>query len=215
MAHAVRTRNFGRNKSWRKATVRSLAQALINRERIETTWAKAKETQRITERLITLGKKGSLHARRRAQSILNDVDGVRKLFTEIAPRFQNRAGGYTRVLRLGHRAGDAADMAWIELVELGVRFQNKPKNKAGKETKEGKESATKTAVKEKPRKSEEEKPRTSAKPAVKEKAEVKDAEIVSEEPSSEAPKKEKESPDQKSGFTKGLRQFFKRRGDTP
>lgn len=215
MAHAVRTRNFGRNKSWRKATVRSLAQALINRERIETTWAKAKEAQRVTEKLITLGKKGSVHARRRAQSILNDVDGVHKLFTEIAPRFQNRPGGYTRVLRLGHRAGDGADMAWVELVELGARFTVKPKDKAAKEGKE------KPAAKGKASPAVKEKPAAKEKPAPKPKAEVKDAEVVEETEapeSKQAPKKEaspEEQQKQQPGFTQGLRKFFKRRGDAP
>lgn len=135
MPHAVYTRDLGRNRSWRKATARSLAQALLKRERIETTWAKAKEAQRITERLITLGKEGGLPARRRAQSILNDVNGVRKLFAEIAPRFQNRAGGYTRILHYGNRAGDGARMAWIELVELGTQITEKPKPKTAKEAK--------------------------------------------------------------------------------
>ena len=132
MAHADRRRNFGRNKTWRKATVRDLAQALIKREQIQTTRAKAKEAQRLTERLITLGKAGSLSARRRAISILNDVDLVGRLFSEIAPRFKNRQGGYTRILHMGHRAGDGAEMAWIELVELGAPLTAKPKGK-GKE----------------------------------------------------------------------------------
>lgn len=117
MPHAVQTRHFGRNTPWRKATVRSLAQALLKRERILTTRAKAKETQRLADRLITLGKDGSLSARRRAIAILNDVELVRRLFSEIAPRFSSRPGGYTRVLHAGHRNGDAAAMAVLELVE--------------------------------------------------------------------------------------------------
>ena len=133
MAHSDRRRDFGRNKSWRQATVRSLAQALIKRERIQTTRAKAKEAQRLTERLITLGKDGSLHARRRAVSILNDVDLVGRLFSEIAPRFKDRRGGYTRILHHGTRAGDGAAMAWIELVELGIKPVSKPKGKEKEE----------------------------------------------------------------------------------
>ena len=142
MRHAVHSQTLGRNRSWRKATARSLAQALLKRERIKTTLAKAKEAQRLTERLITLGKEGSLPARRRAQSILNDTDGVRKLFAEIAPRFQSRAGGYTRILHYGTRAGDRAEMAWIELVELGTQIKEKAAPKTSKETK--------TVLKEKP-----------------------------------------------------------------
>ncbi len=204
MPHAVHTRDLGRNRSWRKATARSLAQALLKRERIKTTWAKAKEAQRITERLITLGKEGSLPARRRAQSILNDVDGVRKLFAEIAPRFKTRAGGYTRILHYGTRAGDGAAMAWIELVELGTQLKEKPKT--AKEEKQ--------AVKERLRK-EEAAPRASAqKPVVRERpAPVKErpAPEVSEKPSS-APEKKPAKPEQKKpGFVDGLRKFFKPR----
>jgi large subunit ribosomal protein L17 len=163
MPHAVHTRDLGRNRSWRKATARSLAQALLKRERIKTTWAKAKEAQRITERLITLGKEGSLPARRRAQSILNDVDGVHKLFAEIAPRFQNRSGGYTRILHYGTRAGDGARMAWIELVELGTQLKEKPKGKTAKEEKPAsppvrEKPAAKEEPQKKPVKPEEKKP---------------------------------------------------------
>jgi large subunit ribosomal protein L17 len=206
MPHAVHTRDLGRNRSWRKATARSLAQALLKRERIKTTWAKAKEAQRITERLITLGKEGSLPARRRAQSILNDVDGVRKLFAEIAPRFQNRAGGYTRILHYGNRAGDGAAMAWIELVELGAQLKEKSKSKTSKEARprQGeaapRASAQKTAVKEKPA-------------VVKERPSP--APETSEKPPA-APEKRPAKPEQKkpSGFVDGLRKFFKRR-DNP
>lgn len=215
MPHSVQTKSFGRNKSWRKATVRSLAQALVKQERIETTWTKAKETQKIAERLITLGKNGSVHARRRAQSILNDVEGVRKLFTDIAPRFQNRAGGYTRVLHLGHRAGDGADMAWIELVELGAKFQAKPKGKEAKGKEKPKAKTETKEVKEKPASRE-------AKPVKEERApksETRAAEPAAEaEKPSESPKKAV-SPEQKKqqpgGMVDGLRKFFKRRGDAP
>ena len=117
MGHAVHTRDLGRNRSWRKATVRSLAQALLTREQIRTTWPKAKEAQRLTERLITLGKENTLSARRRALSILADPAVVKRLFSEVAPRYGSRQGGYTRVLHNGTRAGDAAAMAVLELVE--------------------------------------------------------------------------------------------------
>ena len=117
MAHAVYSRDLGRNQSWRKATVRSLSQALLDRERITTTLAKAKEAQRLTERLISLGKDGTLHARRRAVSILGDPRLVARLFDEIAPRFSKRNGGFTRITHSGFRPGDAARMAVIELVE--------------------------------------------------------------------------------------------------
>ncbi len=127
MSHGVVTRNFGRNSQWRKATVRSLAQALLINEQIRTTHAKAKEAQQITEKLITLGKKGSLAARRQALTILNDTEVIRKLFAEIAPRFQGRNGGYTRVLHDGVRAGDSARMSILELVELSQKKKDKLK----------------------------------------------------------------------------------------
>ena len=195
MPHSVHTRDFGRNKSWRKATARSLAQALLKRERIKTTWSKAKETQRLTERLITMGKEGSLSARRRAQSILNDVDGVRKLFAEIAPRFQNRSGGYTRILHYGSRPGDGARMAWIELVELGTQIKEKPKGKAAKG-----EKPAPAVVKEKPPVKEKPVP-----PPVREKPAAK------EEPQKKPVKPEEKKPGK---FIDGLRKFFKRR-DNP
>ncbi|MBI3317974.1 MAG: 50S ribosomal protein L17 [Candidatus Omnitrophica bacterium] len=117
MPHAVLTRRLGRSQSWRKATVQSLARALLKHERIETTLARAKEAQRLAERLITLGKSGSLPARRRAIALLNDPDLVGRLFSDLAPRFQTRSGGYTRILHRGFRSGDGASMALLELVE--------------------------------------------------------------------------------------------------
>lgn len=130
MAHAVTTRHLGRNRSWRKATVRSLAQALLRVEKIKTTRARAKEVQRLAERLITLGKRGTLHARRQAIGLLGEEDVVRRLFAEVAPRFQSRVGGYTRVIRDGFRGGDAAQMAWIELTEKAPEKEKKaPKEK--------------------------------------------------------------------------------------
>ena len=135
MPHAVYTRNLGRNRSWRKATVRSLAQALIKYERIETTLAKAKEAQRLTEKLITLGKDATLAARRRAISLLDDTILVSRLFSEVSPRFATRAGGYTRIIRSGFRNGDGASMAIIELVERAPALTD-PKTKKEKKTKE-------------------------------------------------------------------------------
>ena len=163
MSHAVLTRNFGRNSSWRKATVRSLAQALLRNEQIRTTHAKAKETQRVADRLITLGKNGSLAARRKALSILNDTLVVRQLFAEIAPRFQNRKGGYTRVLHYGARPGDNARMSVIELVELSQKKKDRlfktatavkkgQASKADSEGTQGKEGPAGAAAKGKSRK---------------------------------------------------------------
>ncbi len=192
MPHAVQTRHFGRNTPWRKATVRSLAQALLRRERILTTRAKAKETQRLADRLITLGKDGSLSARRRAVSILNDQDLVRKLFAEIAPRFSSRPGGYTRVLHAGNRNGDAAAMAVLELVELAPEKKSKPQEKGKRREKPAKAAAPDAPVKEAPK----------PKPA---------AAHPPEPPAKKVPKKERKP----GGFIEGLRGFFKRRDNPP
>lgn len=135
MGHAVYTRDLGRNRSWRKATVRSLAQALLIREQIQTTLAKAKEAQRVTERLITLGKANTLAARRQALSVLADPVLVKRLFSEVAPRFASRNGGYTRVLHNGTRAGDGASMAVIELVERSPEKKTPAKPTAAAEVK--------------------------------------------------------------------------------
>ena len=129
MPHRAVTRNLGRNASLRKATVRSLAQALLWHEQITTTLARAKEAQRLTERLITLGKSGSLAARRQAASLLVDPALVGRLFTEVAPRFSNRPGGYTRILHTGSRTGDGAATAVLELVERAAQTKEKPKAK--------------------------------------------------------------------------------------
>ena len=149
MVHATYTRNLGRNSSWRKATVRSLAQALIKYERIETTMAKAKEAQRMTERLITLGKAADLSARRQAISLLGDSKLVHRLFADVAPRFSKRAGGYTRIFHQGFRSGDGASLAVIELVELAPERQLKELKEKEKVKKEHKVSESKKAEPEK------------------------------------------------------------------
>jgi large subunit ribosomal protein L17 len=94
-----------------------LATALFEHERIITTEPKAKELRRVADKLVTLGKRGNLHARRQALKVVHSTAVVRKLFDEVAPRFEQRHGGYTRILRIGFRPGDAAEMAVIELVD--------------------------------------------------------------------------------------------------
>lgn len=117
MRHRKKGRKLSRTASHKKATMRNMATALFRHERIETTEAKAKELRPYAERLITLARRGDLHARRQAARRIQDREVLGKLFDDIAPRFEGRPGGYTRVLKLGHRKGDAADMALIELVE--------------------------------------------------------------------------------------------------
>jgi large subunit ribosomal protein L17 len=117
MRHRKKGRNLSRTASHKKATMRNMATALFRHERIETTTAKAKELRPYAEQLITLARRGDLHSRRLAARKIQDREVLGKLFDDIAPRFVDRPGGYTRVLKLGHRKGDAAEMALIELVE--------------------------------------------------------------------------------------------------
>lgn len=119
MRHRKAGRRLGRTTAHRKATLMNLANALFTHNAIETTQAKAKELRRFAEPLITLAKQDTLANRRRAFSALRNNGSVRRLFGEIAPAYAERPGGYTRILRLEPRQGDASPMARIELVELG------------------------------------------------------------------------------------------------
>ena len=109
-------RKFGRRSAHRRAMLRNLVTSVILAEKIETTEAKAKQIRSITEKMITLGKRGDLHARRQALAYLLDETAAKKLFEDIAPRYEDRQGGYTRILKIGPRRGDAAPMAIIEFV---------------------------------------------------------------------------------------------------
>jgi len=116
MRHRKSGRQLSRNSAHRWALMRNMITALLREEKIRTTDPKAKELRRWADRVITLGKRGSLHARRQALGIVQDKAVVRKLFDTIAPRFKDRPGGYTRIIKLGIRRGDAAQMSLIELV---------------------------------------------------------------------------------------------------
>jgi large subunit ribosomal protein L17 len=120
MRHLKQGRKLGRTTAHRKALLRNLATALLEHERIVTTEPKAKELRRVAEKLVTLGKRGNLHARRQALQVVQSNAMVQKLFNDIAPRFAERQGGYTRIMRLGYRPGDAAAMAVIELVDAQI-----------------------------------------------------------------------------------------------
>jgi large subunit ribosomal protein L17 len=117
MKHRVRTRHLSRTSAHRKALLRNLVTSLLDHERIETTDAKAKELRRVAERMITLGKRGTLHARRRALRTIRSRDVTAKVFDSLAERYRERPGGYTRVLKLRRRPGDAAPLSIIELVD--------------------------------------------------------------------------------------------------
>ncbi len=145
----MRHRNYGsklgRNPAHRRATLRNLVTNVIEHERITTTLTRAKAARPLVERMITIGKKDSLEARRQAASYLMTPEATRKLFNDLAPRFADRTGGYTRIVRAGWRIGDGADLAILELI--GSELKKKEKKEKGRkketsgETKEEKVSS--------------------------------------------------------------------------
>jgi large subunit ribosomal protein L17 len=139
MRHKVDGRLFGRPANQRKALLRGLVTSLFEHERIETTVAKAKEVRRLAEKIITLGLKGDLHAKRLAFSYLSDRASLAKLFSEIAPRFSGRNGGYLRIIQTRNRVNDSARMAVLEFVD----FEETRKTKEPKKKKPEKKKAEK------------------------------------------------------------------------
>jgi large subunit ribosomal protein L17 len=128
MRHRQSGKRLGRNTSHRKAMLRNMVTSLLEHEKITTTDVRAKELRPVAEKLITLAKRGDLHARRLASEVVRDRKTVAKLFERIAPRYADRPGGYTRIIKLGHRLGDNAALSMITLVE--EEFAPKPKKKA-------------------------------------------------------------------------------------
>jgi len=131
MRHLVRGKRLRRNTAHRRALLRNLVTSFLEKERMRTTLAKAKATRPLAEKMITLAKKDTLHTRRQALRFIYKKTVVKKLFDEIGPRFSERPGGYTRIVKVGPRAGDGADMAILELV--GTEYKKKGKKKGVKE----------------------------------------------------------------------------------
>ena len=125
MRHGFRGRRFNRSSEHRKAMFMNMSQALIKHEQIITTLQKAKDLRPVVEKLVTLGKRGDLHARRQAIAQIRDVDLVKKLFDVLAPRYKERPGGYLRIMKAGFRHGDNAPMAVIEFVDRDVSEKGK------------------------------------------------------------------------------------------
>jgi large subunit ribosomal protein L17 len=123
--HQRSGKKLGRDSAHRKALYANLAGALIEHGRIRTTVTKAKAVRPIAEQMITLGRRGDLHARRQAKAFLRSQDVVHKLFSEVGPSFAERPGGYTRIVRIGPRPGDAADMVYLELVDSQLVFKTR------------------------------------------------------------------------------------------
>ena len=185
MRHNRRTKRFGRSLAERRAMLENLVTSLLKYQQITTTLPKAKEAKRLADRVISLGKTDSLSARRRVFSYLQDHELTSRIFKEVAPRFKSRIGGYTRILQLGERKGDGAQLALLELTEKEIKIKEPKKTKAKAHdhphTKESKEA---------------EHPKPSAE--------------VQKEAHPKHP--EAKQPKPKTGFFKNLGRFFKNKG---
>jgi large subunit ribosomal protein L17 len=147
MRHRNAGRKLGRKTPHRIMMFRNMVTSLLDKERIRTTLPRAKEARRIAERMITLGKRESLHARRQALAFVKDPEVVSKLFKTLAPRFAERPGGYTRIVRLGFRQGDGAQMAILELIGSGYKAR-KPEEKKSKKAKKAEKETPEAESKE-------------------------------------------------------------------
>jgi len=197
MRHAKAGNRLSRNQSLRKATLRDMAKAVFLQERICTTRAKAKEARKLIEKLITLGKKDTLAARRRAFAILCDHAEVSQLFTHVAPRFKARSGGYTRIIPYMQRGGDNAALAFLELTEkTRTIITGQKRLKTAKETKEVGDVKTVSEAEVKP---------TETKPAA-----GTTTPTVTAAPTTHSKAVVKSTPKTASKFT-GIRKFFQRK----
>lgn len=182
MRHQKKTIKLGRTADHRKALLANQVCSLIEHQRIKTTLAKAKAVRPLAERMVTLGKNGSIHARRTAFATLRQKDAVRKLFDDIAPRSAERNGGYTRIVKLGQRKSDSAPMAFIEWVDMAEVLEEKPAEE---------KKAKKKEAEPKPKQTEPQ--RTEAERAEPEKEEpvVEEESPAEEPPSTQEPKPKK------------------------
>lgn len=207
MRHRKGTRRLGRQSSHRKATMKSMARAIFLSQSIKTTKVKAKEARVLVDNLITLAKKNTPHHQRVAFSIIPDKKIIKELFKEIGPRFQNRTGGYTRIIPLNFRKGDGASMVILELTEKKIIEKTKVKKALDKDNKAAQKKAP--IQKQEPQKAKKE---TTAKAKADEKPEAhqiapKPKAVVTEKIAKEKGKAEKTKI--QKGFMKGLRGFFR------
>lgn len=206
MRHGMAGNRLSRNSTLRKATVRDLAKATLIAQRICTTEAKAKEARKLVDKLITLGKKGTLAAKRRAFSILTDHKLVSDLFAKTSPRFKNRIGGYTRIIKLGTRRGDNAALAYLELTEKEIIIISKPKSAV-------------TAKKEKvPEAGQHEHGHEHHEHAHEHEAKPKPKAIIREQPKKDVIKDQESLPDKdkpRGKFLSGIRNMFNRGSSSP
>ncbi len=147
--HRKAGRKLGMKTAHRKAVMANMCSSLIKHERVETTLTRAKELRRMAERMITLGKRNTIHARRQAMQVLRDNRAVKHVFDQLAPRFADRMGGYTRILKLGYRRGDSAPMAIIEYLGFELKAPSETEKKGAKPAKK-KAAPKKKAAEKKP-----------------------------------------------------------------
>lgn len=212
MRHRKKRSKLSMMTARRKATMINMVSSLLTHQKIETILARAKEVRKLAEKLITLSKNDTVAARRRAYQILNDRDLVGKLFKEVAPLFKNRNSGYTRIIHLGFRRGDGADMAILELTEKKI-VEKLPKKK----------SKDKAAAPEHKKPAKQAAPEEAKKPAVEEKEVRKEESQIKhiskskpsfdDEKRAEKAKSEERKIAGQKGFMKNLRGLFRKRGD--
>lgn len=154
MRHQKKTVKLGRTAEHRKALLANQVCSLIEHQRIKTTLAKAKAVRPLAEKMVTLGKNGSLHARRTALAVLRQKDAVKKLFDDIAPRSADRKGGYTRIIKLGQRKSDSAPVAFLEWVDAAEVVEETPADGKGKKRKKSPKAETDAKPVKKAKKSE-------------------------------------------------------------
>jgi large subunit ribosomal protein L17 len=177
MRHRNAGRKLGRTSSHKKAMLRNMVTSFLKEEKIITTDAKAKELRSLADKIITLGKEGTLHARRLAMQVVRDKTTAKKIFDDLSARFKDRNGGYTRIVKVGNRVGDNAPISMIELVDRPEEKKTKEKKaKAGSKTKKG--AAKKTETK-----------KAEGKKTERKKAEPKKAKAEKDESKKEEPKK--------------------------
>lgn len=218
MRHGKRHSKLSMKPSRRKATLRNMVASLLKYQRIETTLARAKEARRLAEKVITLAKTDTIHARREAYSVVADRDLIMKLFKEIAPLFKDKNSGYTRIIQTGFRRGDGASLAILELTEKKI-VEKLPKKKKEKAKTEGAvpEKPVKAEAVEESKKHKEEPKKEAKKEAKKEESKVKPISKAKPTPAEEKSREKAKSEDKKladkRGFMKNLRGLFRKRGD--
>lgn len=197
--------------SRRDATLKNMVKSLIAHQRIETILARAKEAKRVIEPLITLSKTDTVASRQRAFSVLTDRDLVSKLFKEITPLFKDRNSGYTRIIPMGFRRGDGAEMAILELTEKTVKIEKKPRKEKKEKAKIA--EAKQDTVKESKPAGHEEPKKAATKEEKREEPKPKHKPTLEEEKRHEKARSEEKKMSDQKGFMKNIRGLFRKRGD--